>query len=836
MSVTAEEIDQRRRVRGQRKGVINRHLGNLRRFVAEEDVEAVQVRLGRLKDAFNEFECVHEDYHKLLSSDADISESEQWFSDVESHYISEIKAAREWLNSKSVSRPINENVNSSVNAGDDKLISLLSIPKLELPTFCGDPLEYPSFIAIFDESVDSKVNDDQIKLTRLLQYTTGPAHNAIRNCSLVGGSAGYAEARKILKNRFGNDILVSQKLIDDLKQNKRVTSASDLQQLADDLVMAQAALSKIGKLHEIENQQTILEILDRCPRFVKDKWRKKALASKRDSGTYPPFSEFVKFISAQAEDWGDPVYGSQSVKSIKGSGVKLPSGSSHNISSTPKQQSPTPCVICNDNHRMFNCAKFRAMTPVARLQVVKDHKLCFVCGLPFHMSRSCKNQSVCPVPNCQRRHSKFIHIDPSPKNNPASDEDHLNVAGSGSTCAFGSNVYLPIIPVLVNGRRANALLDKGSTNTFVTKSLAKELGLTGKSHSYILKTVSHAEKTESQIVNVVVTSCDNTYTQMLNNVLVVSEIPAKLPPFDIDVSQYPHLSDILFPPVNKGSKVVDLLIGMDNPNLLLPLDVRYNPQCMKQIHATRHLLGWVINGFDGDSSIKEISSHFIMLEDKIDKLWDIEYNFVDDRKFSVEDSSEVLLLWQHNIKRVNGHYELQIPFKHDKPNFPNNRILAQCQLSSLDRRLAKLGIQKIYDVKMQRLIEKDYAERVPADQLTLNDGSVWYLCHHPVLGKKVRPVFNAALTYKGISLNGECKQGPNLTNDLIGVLLRFRQYRYALTGDIQDMYLQVSIPETQRNVLRYLWHDADGTVVENRMKSHLFGGIKMVCQFKCICT
>ena len=39
------------------------------------------------------------------------------------------------------------------------------------------------------------------------------------------------------------------------------------------------------------------------------------------------------------------------------------------------------------------------------------------------------------------------------------------------------------------------------------------------------------------------------------------------------------------------------------------------------------------------------------------------------------------------------------------------------------------------------------------------------------------------------------------------------------------MYLQVEIPESDRNALRFLWYDDAGSLTEYRMSSHLFGGV-----------
>ena len=82
--------------------------------------------------------------------------------------------------------------------------------------------------------------------------------------------------------------------------------------------MAAATLDKIDMSNEVDNQHTIIEILDRCPQFVKSKWRTLALNLRRNKKTYPTFSEFVDFICKLAVDWADPVYGHDTSYSSKG--------------------------------------------------------------------------------------------------------------------------------------------------------------------------------------------------------------------------------------------------------------------------------------------------------------------------------------------------------------------------------------------------------------------------------------------------------------------------------------------------------------------------------------
>ena len=59
------------------------------------------------------------------------------------------------------------------------VMDVLTMPKYKLDTFSGNPLHFQIFMRVFDEQVDGKGVEDGHKLTRVLQYTTGPAKEAI---------------------------------------------------------------------------------------------------------------------------------------------------------------------------------------------------------------------------------------------------------------------------------------------------------------------------------------------------------------------------------------------------------------------------------------------------------------------------------------------------------------------------------------------------------------------------------------------------------------------------------------------------------------------------------
>ena len=213
----------------------------------------------------------------------------------------------------------------------------------------------------------------------------------------------------------------------------------------------------------------------------------------------------------------------------------------------------TKCVVCHQQHCLFRCEAFKVMHPNARLEVVTRNKLCYLCFYP-HMVKDCKMKFRCTVSGCGRRHSKFIHTDevsprvvPAPATSVSSDpiaptapasNGNANVSG-----IMGMSVYMPIVPVKVNNnaKTVYALLDSGSTNTFVNSSLSSEPGLqeslTGCNISKI-----QATSTISKMVSYHLRSIDGDNAIRLSNVPVTPHIPAQRPGNLVDVVSYPHLS------------------------------------------------------------------------------------------------------------------------------------------------------------------------------------------------------------------------------------------------------------------------------------------------------
>ena len=91
---------------------------------------------------------------------------------------------------------------------------------------------------------------------------------------------------------------------------------------------------------------------------------------------------------------------------------------------------------------------------------------------------------------------------------------------------------------------------------------------------------------------------------------------------------------------------------------------------------------------------------------------------------------------------------------------------------------------------------------------------VHYLPHQAVIRKdaettKVRILYDASSKegQNGISLKDCLHTGPSLNLLLFEILIRFRENRVALVGDIEKAFFNISVDVNDHDCLRFLWVD-----------------------------
>ena len=111
----------------------------------------------------------------------------------------------------------------------------------------------------------------------------------------------------------------------------------------------------------------------------------------------------------------------------------------------------------------------------------------------------------------------------------------------------------------------------------------------------------------------------------------------------------------------------------------------------------------------------------------------------------------------------------------------------------------------------------------------------WYLPHHPVVNPKkpikLRLVLNGASKFHGTSLNKSILVGLDLLQNIISVLLRFYQHKYAVSADIEGMFIEVGVLARDQISLHFLWReDTTSDVVVHQYTRHIFGARAPISQ------
>ena len=93
-------------------------------------------------------------------------------------------------------------------------------------------------------------------------------------------------------------------------------------------------------------------------------------------------------------------------------------------------------------------------------------------------------------------------------------------------------------------------------------------------------------------------------------------------------------------------------------------------------------------------------------------------------------------------------------------------------------------------------MEKGYAEKLSENELPITSPITNHIPHHGVLNvSKPNSVnFDVAAIYHKTSLNNKLLPGLDLLNNLVSILCRFRQGKYAVISDIETMFHQVCVP------------------------------------------
>ena len=160
-------------------------------------------------------------------------------------------------------------------------------------------------------------------------------------------------------------------------------------------------------------------------------------------------------------------------------------------------------------------------------------------------------------------------------------------------------------------------------------------------------------------------------------------------------------------------------------------------------------------------------------------------------------------------------WTVSYPWIKDPIELPDNRTYALSRLISTEKRLSKNpDFARIYKEQIQNMLDRNVARKLTPQELQSYEGPIHYIAHHAVLKPEskstpCRIVFNSSASFNGHSLNDYHAKGPDVLNDLLGILLRFREYAVAFVGDISKMFHAIRIPPIDQMTHRFLWRNME---------------------------
>ena len=771
--------------------------------------------------------------------------------------------------------------NASIDALQTVIASLKSsvdCPKLELLKFNGNPMAYHRFMMTFAATIESAVPDNR-RLLYLLQYCEGKAKELIEHCALLEPSEGYEKAKEILYENYGRRSVIARAYIKKLVKGPVIRSdgSNALIKLAQELEECNTTLRFMKYYSDVNNFDNIAKIVGRLSFSMQSRWLRFA-ASLEKQDREPSFEDLVGFVKNESEI-AKSSYSGVLFKTGKKPGIKI---STHATNVTeakgkldsrwnnPRSSMPTrkqmevKCGLCSSNHFLWSCPKFRTMNQESKYKYIRDQRLCFNCLKGGHVQRDCQSQRKCAVSGCGRKHHFLLHRDQpnrqartpettsSPNENSTMTPSAEGASESSKCFACASNeksqAFLNIVPVRISAGKKTvccfAFLDQGSTTSLCDERLLKELDITGEKTSFTLSTLNNSAAQAGSKVDLIVSSLSDSGNLRLKNVLSVNKLPVRpnQPLKHRGKACWPHLQKLKIP--HSENQEVMLLIGVDTPEAFwIEDEIRGKPG---EPYAIKTMLGWSLIGpATGETS--EVSANFMIadesLEQQVRSMWELERHFSTgiECQMSRNDRYALRIMKDSTVLTEDGHYQLALPWRPGAPQFESNKNQAAVRLAYLKKRLEKdAELQKRYVNVVESYITNGFARRV--NEADNEAPGRWFLPHHPVFHPhkpdKVRVVFDCGARHKGKSLNDQLLKGPDLMNNLVGVLSRFRMENVAIVADVEAMFHQVKVDPRDHSYLRFLWRpdgDLSQPFHEYSMQVHLFGATSfLACTNFCL--
>ena len=635
-----------------------------------------------------------------------------------------------------------------------------------------------------------------------------------------------SEMWKRLDEKYAEPSRVIDAILKEIKKLKPVKENDNnkFAQFVDTVERSYRDLKRLGLHNEISNASTVCSIEEKLPYSIRLQWGQYVKGERNEE--YCDVNKFPLLLKFLVEWKGILEYVGSDLRSNESA-----SGSVHfaegerESSEDASYDDRYDCWYHQNNlHDIYNCPTFLQMTSEERFQIVKDNKICWSCLKPGHKSVFCRKRKRCSEDDCELNHHKLLH-----QHETQGSANHYQTSPKQSPQSSKTSCLLQLMKIkTTNSGSVNVLWDGGATLSLITFRKAAELGLSGKEIKLAVTKVggvSEEINSNKYQLNLI----DNDGQEHAVTVYGIDKISTELK--SINLSKVSKLfRKVEAREIDRPCGEIDVLIGYEYAG--------YHPvktECNDHLLLLENQFGKCLGGSHPmlfEKTLK-IVKHAVLHHARIaeiENFFDIENLGVQciprcggckcgtcslgSNSCTIQEDREMQMI-EKGLVRKASHWEASYPWIRDPALLQDNRSVIFAMLKSLERRLLKNKPHaETYQSQISDMLERNVARKLSNDEVFNYTGPVHYISHHEVLKKDslstpCRIVFNSSAKFHGYSLNDCWAKGPDVINDMLGILLRFREGQFALAGDIKKMYHSVHLSVLDMHTHRFLWRDLD---------------------------
>lgn len=463
-----------------------------------------------------------------------------------------------------------------------------------------------------------------------------------------------------------------------------------------------------------------------------------------------------------------------------------------------------------DSHDINHCWTFNRMDVNSKIDCLRKNRACFICLRIGHISKGCPNRKGCE--HCGKMHHSTLH-----QGEPQNKVNNCLQLVNGEQ--FGETVVLMVSEVRCKDDNLFTLWDPGSNISLISHTAAKRLNMKGIDVTLRISKVGNIiEHLHAKEYIVPLTDVEGETLQI--KAYGMEKITTHSKPVDISgvSTLFKGISDS---DISRTDGEIELLIGADC-SILLPVNIESagNLQlmknqfgyCLRGSHSMLKLSAIPKDAYINYLSGIDINSMQVIdtksLKEHFDSFLDIDslgtycnpkcggcrcgQCSVGNGRLTIQEEHELRTIEAGLEYDTSGKcWTASYPWKNDPVNLPNNIKAAFGRLKSVEQRLINTSKEyaQEYHTQIEDMIHRRAARKLTSTEINSYEGPVHYISHHEVLkpGSKSTPlriVFNSSASFMGHVLNNYWMKGPKVLNDLISVLLKFRENQIALVGDI----------------------------------------------------